>query len=119
MPIISIQAASPDNPTFLPRMLTDIREASAQALKCPTHNIWVIFDPISPAQSSPGDDLHVLPPLVTIRANVGRTPDERQSLASAVAKEVGRGLSVPSHRVWIHYQEMRPQDIWFNDRWTG
>lgn len=125
MPIVMIHSLPPADSTTIPRMLADIRDSGAQALRCPTNNIWVMFQELPashylqgdvPAQH-PQEKSH--PPVVIIKANAGRSLEDRKAFVEEVAAAVGRGMSVSSKQVWIHYQEMRLQDVWFNGDWAG
>ena len=126
MPLLSIHSLAPADPTAISRMLVDVRDAGARALSCPPSNIWVMFHAVPPGcylqgvgepAALPQDDTH--PPVVIARAQIGRSPAERDAFVAAIAEAVGRGLSVPPGNVWIHYQEMRSEDVWFNGHWSG
>jgi phenylpyruvate tautomerase PptA (4-oxalocrotonate tautomerase family) len=126
VPLLIIHSLPPADPGAVPRMIVDVRDAGARALGCPTSNIWVMFHALPPgcylqgdgaAASTPQATTH--PPVVIARAQVGRTPAERSSFVAAVAAAVGRGLSVPAENVWIYYDEMRSEDVWFGGRWSA
>ena len=115
MPIISIQASLPKNEDSVPQMLSEIREQGARAIDNDPENIWVIFIPIQSTHTTLGPNC----PIVTIMANRGRTPEQKTALVSAISEIVGKGLSAPAKNVWVHYEEMDPQNIWFSSNWSG
>jgi phenylpyruvate tautomerase PptA (4-oxalocrotonate tautomerase family) len=128
VPLIIIHSLHPNetDATAIPRMITDVRDAGARALGCPVANIWVMFHALPPGHYLQGDaapatvpDATTHPPCVIVRAQVGRTPRERDAFVAAVAAAVGRGLAVPAEHVWIYYDEMRSEDVWFNGRWSA
>jgi phenylpyruvate tautomerase PptA (4-oxalocrotonate tautomerase family) len=106
-------------------MLPEVRDAGAAALRCSPDNIWVMFLAVRPGCYLQGEEPAALPqasthpPVVIAKAQSGRSPEQRTAFVTAVAAAVGRGLSVPPENIWIHYQEMRPEDVWFQGRWAG
>jgi len=119
MPLITIQTSRLVAPDVVQEMLLRVRNGGAEALKCERSNIWVLFDPVQKQYYLQGSDEELLspdhfsPPVVIIRAQAGRSRVEKESLVRAVAREVSKALSVPFDKVWIHYQEMDPRDVWF------
>jgi phenylpyruvate tautomerase PptA (4-oxalocrotonate tautomerase family) len=118
MPLLNIQSLAPTEPAAIARMIQEVRDAGARALRCSADNIWVVFQAIETGQYSHGHEKSH-PAIVVIRAQSGRPAGLRESFVKAVAEAIGRGLSIPSENVWIHYQEMRPEDVWFEGRWAG
>jgi phenylpyruvate tautomerase PptA (4-oxalocrotonate tautomerase family) len=131
MPLITIQSSSlfssllsgPIGQQVITDMLSDIRISGAEALKCSRSNIWVMFESVPKQNYLQGEDSellssdHMPPPIVVIRAQAGRSREEKESLVRAVAQEVSKALSVPFEKVWIHYQELDPRDVWFKGKW--
>lgn len=125
MPLVTINSLPPTDSEAVPRMIADVRDSGAKALGCPASNIWVIFQPVPPGYyaqdggpaSVPQKKTH--PPVVVVRAQAGRSSIARKAFVTAIAAAVGKGLSVPITNVWIHYQEMQPQDVWFEGRFAG
>ena len=123
MPIILINSLPPSDTNVIPEMLKNVRNSGAEALQCSQDNVWVMFQPVEPrsyiygieSAFHPNDNTH--PPIVTIKAQGGRSPKIREAFVKAVAGSVGKGLSISPENVWIHYQEMKPQDIWFKGGW--
>ena len=124
MPLIIIHSLPPSDPEVVSQMLTEVRDSGARAFDCSPNNIWVMFNAIPvgsyvqglvPA-SAPCATSH--PPCVIIRVQSGRGPREREALVKATATVIGQRLSVPADNVWIHSQEMRPEDVWFQGRWS-
>jgi len=112
MPIVNIRSLPPKDLNIVPAMMAEIRDEGAKALGCETSNVWVTFESLAaylPENSHP--------PIVTIKAQAGRTMEQRTKFVSAVANGVAHGLSIPAKNVWIHYEEMSPEDIWFNKSW--
>jgi phenylpyruvate tautomerase PptA (4-oxalocrotonate tautomerase family) len=119
MPLIEIKASRPSDPNLISVMLEELRKAGSVALHCPLGNIWIVFEEISAHGFLVGDNPRFMPPVVTIKANAGRSKKEKEAVVSSISSLVGRYLSVPSDLVWIHYQEMNPADIWFQNQWAG
>ena len=125
MPLITIHALPLADPSAVPAMLAAVRDAGAAALRCSPNNIWVMFHVAPPgcylqgpaSVTTPQPDSH--PPAIIIRAQTGRTRAEREALTIATAEAVARAYGIPATNVWIHYQEMRPDDVWFGGRWAG
>lgn len=125
MPLITIHALPLADPSAIPAMLAAVRDAGAAALGSSPNNIWVMFHVAPPGcylqgpaiALTPQSDSH--PPAVIIRAQTGRTRAEREALTIATAEAVARAYAIPATNVWIHYQEMRPDDVWFGGRWAG
>ena len=116
MPILTINSLPPSDAALIARMLAEVREAGARALDCPPANIWVIFQPVPPESYLVGTES---PPVVIIKAQAGRSMQQRDAFVKAVSDAVAKGLSVAAGEVWIHYQEMSPADVWFGGRWAG
>lgn len=126
MPLLIIHSLAPSDPAALPRMLADVRDSGSKALGCAPSNIWVMFHVVPPGAYLQGDGVPALapqpdshPPVVIARAQVGRTPAEKTAFIAAVTAAVGRGLSVPMENVWVYYEEMRSEDVWFGGRWSA
>lgn len=120
MPIITVQAIAPSDPGRVAGLIEDVRLASAQALKCPSSNVWVIFQALDPGHYQRSSDVTVPssmptphPPIVWISANEGRALIEREALVSAISEAVGRGLTIPAENVWVHYQEIKRCSVTF------
>ena len=118
MPIVNISSLPPPDSKAIPRMIADVQRAGAQALNCELSNIWVMFQPVQPGQYLKDGD-PTPPPVVIVKAQSGRTHQQKEAFVGAIAVVIAEGLSVPSKKVWIHYQEMAPQDVWFEGRWAG
>jgi len=124
MPIIFIKSLPPANLGTIPEMISEIRASGAKALRCPESNVWVVFQPVQPAYYVQADDPAIYPndkthpPLILVKAQSGRSMADKEAFVRAVATAVAHGLSISSKNVWIHYEEMQPQDIWFDGRWT-
>ena len=126
MPLVTISAMIPRDSGAVPRTIQDVRDAGALALSCSRSNIWVVFQPIHPGHYVQGEGEPALchgenshPPIVIVRAQAGRPPEIRKAFAEAISYSVSKGLDIPPENIWIHYQEMSPQDVWFDGRWTG
>ena len=112
MPLVTIQSLPPRDQWTISTMLADVRDSGAAALRCLPDNIWVLFQPVQAGHYLQGgepamglrNDSH--PPIVIVRAQVGRTKEEKERLVVSVVSAVARGLSVPEKNVWVHYQEM-------------
>ncbi len=100
------------------KILSLVRTSGANALGCAVDNIWVVFQAVPEGWYVQGREPNKNPPVVIVKAQAGRSSEQREALAKAIAEAVGRGLSVPATRVWLHYQEMRPQDVWFEGHWS-
>ena len=106
-------------------MLIDIRDSGARALSCSPDNVWVMFHALPPGcyvqgtapADTPREKTH--PPVVIAKLQKGRKREELDAFVAAVATAVGRGLSVPSDNVWVQYEEMRSEDVWFRGHWSA
>lgn len=115
MPIIQIRALEPLDTDAIPRMIANVRNQAAAALKGSVSNIWVIFDAFRPERYEHPNQSTVI---VTIKALAGRSREIQTAFVMAVAIAIGEGLSVSPAHVWIHYEEMQPQNVWFQGGWT-
>ena len=107
MPLVIIKSLAPADSGALAPMLEDVRDAGARAIGDAPSNIWVMFEPLPPACYL--QETRV--PVVLIKAKSGRTREQREAFMAAVATAVGKGLSVPAGGVWVHYDEIRPEDV--------
>ena len=125
MPLVVVHSLPPANPEALPRMLADIRDSGARALRCPIDNVWVIFHAVPPGCYLQGESpantpqARTHPPAVIVKLQAGRTREEIDAFVTAVASAVAQGFAVPVDNIWIHYDEMCPQDVWFRNRWSA
>lgn len=119
MPIVNIRHFAPPDPSRIAPMLAEIQRGGGQALDCAPDNLWVLFDELPAGRYVQAADPAQSPPIVTIQATAGRTEAQKTALARAVTAAVARGLGVPASRVWLHYQELAPREIWWDDRWSG
>ena len=113
MPIVMIHSYPPKETASLKAMLTEIQESGAKALNTTTDNIWPAFIPFQP-----GHYPESLSPFVIVKAHKGRTPPMKEAFMKAISAAMSRGLSIPSEKIWIHYQETEPKDVWFQDHWA-
>ena len=108
MPLVTVSMTPPKNSESVILMIDRIRVRGADAFECGPENIWVIYQPLNQGWSSaPG-------PIVTIDALEGRSPDMKRNLVAVVVESVGAVLSSPSEKVWVHYREMKKEDVWFD-----
>lgn len=113
MPLIHIESEIPVTRPQITRLLDETREAAAAAFNCDPSQIWIVYREI-PSGHSVGETAgEPVSPLVSIRAKSGRSAEARERLILSVAGTVARGLEVASEKVWIHYLEMRPEDVSF------
>ena len=112
MPIVMIHAHPPKEKASLKAILTEIQEEGAKALHTTVDNIWPAFFPFQP-----GHYPENLSPFVIVKAHRGRTPQMKEEFMRVISKATARGLSLPSEKIWIHYQETEPKDVWFQDHW--
>jgi phenylpyruvate tautomerase PptA (4-oxalocrotonate tautomerase family) len=119
MPIVTVHAFAPSDPASIPKMLAEIQASGAAALNCAPDNLWALFEEIPRGRYLQSDNPERNPPIVTIQANVGRTLDQRTALAKGISRAVVGAFGIPAARVWIHYQEMQPHDVWFNEAWAS
>ncbi len=105
-------------------MLSEIQDTGAEALQCARENIWVTFQELlsdcylqDKTAQRPQKNSH--PPIVIVRAQVGRTAAQKETFVRGISKAVARGLLIAEGNVWIHYQEISPNDVWFNEQWSG
>ncbi|MBI3558246.1 MAG: hypothetical protein HY074_18420 [Deltaproteobacteria bacterium] len=111
MPIITVKASAPAAPARITQLLAAVQEAGARALSCPSSNIWVEFEAVYHATAHPV--------VVLARAQAGRSDMQKEAFVRAVAAAVAHALLVTPEQVWVHYGELRPQDVWFGGRWAG
>ena len=118
MPIIHIHATQTPDSAQLSKIILKIRLKSSEALQCSIDNIWVIFQNHSQDHYVQFDQAPSNP-LVIIQANEGRSLEMRTRFVEAVTHVISEGLSISKDSIWIHYQEMKPQNIWYQGKWTG
>lgn len=124
MPLAIVRSLPPLNRAVIPRMLEKITTVGARNIGCDPDQFWAIFQEIHPgeyfegdlASDEPGVGTH--PPLVTIQAQSGRTPEQRLALCRSVSMIVGEALGIPSQNVWIHWQEMAPTDVFVGGKFS-
>ena len=120
MPIVEIKASLPIEPRTMSRMISEMRNLGGKTLNCPPGNIWVLFQQFQSefhfgGIALPEDTSARLPTaIVSVRANEGRTSKEKENFVLEIERAIALGLSIPASKIWIHYQEMKPQDIWMN-----
>ena len=121
MPIVTIEAVNIKDESAVRPMLSEIQRIGARALNCSESNIWVVFKPLEPDFyiQAPGEIWNEQAVMVTIKAQTGRTKDAKNAFVKGIAEAIATTLFISSKKVWIYYQEMNPQDIWFDDRWTS
>jgi phenylpyruvate tautomerase PptA (4-oxalocrotonate tautomerase family) len=125
MPLLIIHSLPPADDTVVARMLVDIRDTGARALNCSPDNVWVMFHALPPGCYVQGTTVAKVPqhqthpPVVIAKLQKGRRREELDAFMSAIAAAVGRGLSLPAENVWIQYEEMRSEDVWFHGRWSA
>ncbi len=125
MPLVTIDSLPPTDASRVPEMIASIRHFGARAMNCSEDNIWVIFRPIPSGYYVQGHAPAIFPqekshpPIVIIRAHVGRSREVKSAFVAAVAKAIGEGLSIPAENVWIHYLETQLEDVWFNGHWAN
>lgn len=118
MPLIVISASQPSDQNLISRLITDVRIKSASALQCSIENIWVIYQPLQMGNYVQRQEGLKNSPIVTIKANLGRSQEQKSALASAITEAIGNALEVSTEDIWMHYEEMNPHDIWFNNQWS-
>ena len=114
MPIVTVEALEPSHPNSISDMIKEIRNFGAEALQSKPDNIWVIFHSLNPSHAA-----YPHPPVVIVKAQSGRTKEQRTAFVKIISEAVGKALSQSSENIWVHFQEMSPQDIWFSDHWTA
>jgi phenylpyruvate tautomerase PptA (4-oxalocrotonate tautomerase family) len=118
MPWVDIRVQGPVDPEVVADLIEGTRERGAAAMGSGIENIWVTFQALPErylARGGPGESRG---PIVVIRANAGRPRAAKTALAQAVAGAIAERLRVPADRVWIHYQEMSPADVWTGGGWA-
>jgi phenylpyruvate tautomerase PptA (4-oxalocrotonate tautomerase family) len=120
MPLVTIEAILPKDEKRIPLTLSEVQKVGAKALNCAESNIWVVFKPLIPEfYSHAVNSQQTEPPvIVTVKAQAGRALEAKCEFVENIAAAISRGLSVSPSSVWIHYQEMDPSDIWFEQRWA-
>jgi phenylpyruvate tautomerase PptA (4-oxalocrotonate tautomerase family) len=117
MPIVFIHAEMPKESATISHLIENVRSAGASALGCDPSNIWVVFQKITSGFALRETADH-FQPVVQILANRGRTLPAKEQFAQAIGQAVSDTLMVPINDLWLHYQEMNPEDIWNKDRWN-
>ena len=118
MPLINISTSQFINSNQISKMISDIREKSSEAFQCSIDNIWVIYQPLHVGNYVQRKDGLKNSPIVTIKAQSGRSYEQKNALAKALTDIISSRLEVPTENIWIHYEEMKPQDVWFNNQWS-
>ncbi len=107
MPIVMIHSSRPTG--SVSNMLAEVRDSGAQALGCGPENVWVTH------QETPTGT----PPFVLVKALAGRSPEIRAAFARATTEAVARGLATSPKGIWLHFEEMRPHDVWTGGKWAS
>ena len=122
MPLITIFSPA-ERSDGIRDIIEDVRKRGADALECPPSNVWVIFSPVLAnhyvQDGEEGKSGLVKSPIVIVRAQKGRTAKQKDAFVVAITSAIAKGLSVPTERVWVHYQEMEPKEVWFGNQWAG
>jgi phenylpyruvate tautomerase PptA (4-oxalocrotonate tautomerase family) len=118
MPIVILKTIVKLDDKSVQKMLSSGQDAGARALGSENSNIWVRYEYVPENSYLQDADRIYDSPIVLIMANRGRSQTAKTAFVQAVAQEVALGLAVPADKVWVHYQEMDPKDIWHNGRWT-
>jgi phenylpyruvate tautomerase PptA (4-oxalocrotonate tautomerase family) len=116
MPIVLVRS-KPISSLSAIELVAAIRKVGSNALNCAPSNVWVVYEPF-PEATLLGDGRTEFLSIVTVKAQAGRSPEARTAFVSAIANTVGEALEIPPGEVWIQYQEMRPEDVWFEGRWA-
>lgn len=103
-------------PNLIKDMISEVQKSGALALGCVVENVWVMFQPVSVDFYIQEGDSSNNTTIVIIKAQAGRTIEVRQNFMQAVAETIGQFLTISPNKVWIHYQEMNHDDIWYAGR---
>jgi phenylpyruvate tautomerase PptA (4-oxalocrotonate tautomerase family) len=119
MPLVMIYSPTPADSKLIKNLISNVQTEGAKALGCDSSNVWVLFQNVSSDSYIQGSDPSDNSPLIIIKAQTGRSKEIRTALAAAVTAVVGRALDVSPRKIWVQYQEMNPQDVWFEGHWAG
>ena len=107
MPIITIHAKAP-----ISKILNvEIQEAAAKAMEDSPENFWVSSVELDADWSHP--------PYITVLAKRGRTEKTKRRFVEAVAEAAAKRLGTKPENIWIHYQELNLNEVWFYGRWAS
>ena len=51
-------------------------------------------------------------------ANAGRSQEQKDLFCQSIAEVVAQELFTSPNQIWIYYQEINPQNIWFGGTWN-
>lgn len=116
MPMITVHSLPVKDPSTITPMLREICTAGGRALGRPARALRAFYVEIDPGHYVEGEaetpDHTSHPPVVFVRLLKGRTQDLKQAFAEAITTAVSRATGVPHENVWIHFQDMEPDDLW-------
>ena len=118
MPIVQIYTNTLSKSDIAPNLIEEIRIKGSKALKCELSNVWVLIHQL-PTGSMMRETKEVTSPVVFIRANKGRSQEDKMKFVQAISQALSDTLQVSAQDIWIHYQEMNPEDIWHRENWTA
>ncbi len=116
MPVVTIQALPPSDPTQIGTLLAGVSSELTTALSTVPSNVWVNFTPMAAVSEGDGTaentDYH---PIVTVLANPRPEESVQQGL-QAVAKAVAAGLKVKLESVWVHWVDLTPGRVFWDGK---
>lgn len=106
MPVVTVQALPPDNPSQIDLTLTKVVSELTAALDTAPNNVWVNFIPMAALREGnkiPGrKEYHAI---VTVLANPRPEEVVSQGLQAA-ARAVASGLGVKLENVWVYWVDL-------------
>lgn len=109
MPVITIHAPPPSDPTAVERCLAASTAALSAALQQDPRGTWAQWVDVRAMQvGTESRECRGHCPQVVIRARAGRHGGVLQAGLKATAEAVATALDVPLEDVWVHWVEMQP-----------
>jgi phenylpyruvate tautomerase PptA (4-oxalocrotonate tautomerase family) len=122
MPVVRIRALPQAEGTDEAGVAAAVARELAELLAEPEDRSWVIWDTIEPGRYAEGSTApetqprSTHPPLVTVSALSGRTPDLIERMLEQVANTLTRELGLQAGNVYATYEEIRRGRVYTNGR---
>jgi hypothetical protein len=116
MPVVTIQALTPNDPQKVSQTLKAVVQGLAAALNTANENVWAHFTPVSALSEGDnvfgGDEYH---PVISVLANP-RSQELINNGLNAIASAVSAGLGIKKENIWIHWVDLPPGRVYHDNK---